>query len=233
MTDARRSEWPFRAVIAAMFAASAAVWTRVPTPLPIHWNAAGEVDGWGNRGVALLTVPIAAVAIDALLRALPRIDPGGENYRSFPGAYRAARLALLVVLAGVHAVLVASALGFRFDVVRVVFAGVGVLHVVLGGVMGKLRPNWFIGIRTPWTLSSKRSWVRTHRVAGVVFVLGGAAMTAAALLRPSSALAAIFAFALGPYPVLIGYSWWVWRRDPERLPPAGTRPAEDGSTPSA
>jgi uncharacterized membrane protein len=94
--------------------------------------------------------------------------------------------------------------------------------------MGKLRPNWFIGIRTPWTLSSKRAWVQAHRVAGYLYVAAGAAMVGATLLNPRAAFLVTLAGAFTPALVAIPYSWWIWRNDPERMPPAGTLPAESG-----
>jgi uncharacterized membrane protein len=102
---------------------------------------------------------------------------------------------------------------------------VGGLFIVLGNLFGKLRPNWFIGIRTPWTLSSKLSWDRTHRAGGWMFILFGLLFMSLALARPSwffiSVITVIVTGAIG----LVVYSYLVWRRDPEKTPPAGTVPA--------
>jgi len=225
MTEERRREWPLHATLAAMFVASALVWTRVPERMAVHWNAAGEVDRWGGRAEGLLAVPIAALGLHLLLRFIPRIDPGRENYENFAGPYRAFRLAFLLFLAAIHAILVAVALGARLDVLRLALAASGGLLVALGAVSGKVRPNWFIGIRTRWSLSSKRSWDRANRLSGWLYVLAGIAIVATALLWPD---AAIFTLLLGAIaPAVAGglCSWWVWRSDPDRTPPAGTRPA--------
>ncbi len=101
----------------------------------------------------------------------------------------------------------------------------GGLLIVIGNLSGKLRPNWFIGIRTPWTLSSKTAWVRTHRIGGRLMVLLGAVLVGAALIgEPRTArsilLGGLLAFALWS----LGYSYWVWRGDPDKVPPAGTQP---------
>ena len=99
------------------------------------------------------------------------------------------------------------------------------LLVVVSSVMGKVRPNWFVGIRTPWTLSSKLSWVKTHRIGGWAMVLIGLALMLTGALWPGplpSALIGALAAVVGVW--VIVYSYLVWRRDPEKLPAIGTRP---------
>lgn len=92
--------------------------------------------------------------------------------------------------------------------------------------MGKIRPNWFVGIRTPWTLSSKLSWTRTHRLAGWVFMVIGLCLVVSGILRVAAAFLVTIAIgAVGMIWTII-YSYLTWRRDPDRIPPAGTLPAE-------
>jgi uncharacterized membrane protein len=104
---------------------------------------------------------------------------------------------------------------------------VGALFLGVGSVLGKVRPNWFVGIRTPWTMSSKRAWVRTHRLGGFLFIALGALfiVTGFAKIRWFAYLAMGGVFAV--VAVLFVYSYWVWRTDPEKLAPVGTQPADD------
>ena len=103
----------------------------------------------------------------------------------------------------------------------------GGLFVVVGNAMGKLRPNWMVGVRTPWTLSSKRSWDRTHRLAGWMFVGAGLVFWIAAALAPGRAIVpGVVALITGAL-VSVIYSYVVWRDDPDKTPPAGTSPAEE------
>lgn len=224
---AARREWPYWILLVAMFAASALAWDRAKLPIPTHWNIRGEVDGYGGRFEGLLLVPLLATGMYVLLLALPRLDPARANYASFAGPYRVMRAALAIMLAGLHALLVATALGYEVDTGRWVPVGIGLLFVVLGNVMGKVRPNYFVGIRTPWTLSSARSWEKTHRAGGRVFVVGGAALALAALIGIPSVLAGVGAFAAIAVVWLFAYSWWEWRADPDRVPVTGTRPASE------
>ena len=103
----------------------------------------------------------------------------------------------------------------------------GVLMVVIGAVSGKVRPNWFVGVRTPWTLSSKLSWTHTHRAASWIFMLLGLATFPAAFLPAPWSLAAVFGSLLLGTVWLLLYSYVLWRRDPDRVSPSGTTPADE------
>ena len=103
----------------------------------------------------------------------------------------------------------------------------GVVFLVLGAVLGKVRPNWFVGVRTPWTLSSKLSWTHSQRAGGWMFVGLGLATFPAAFLPGPWNLAVVLGGALLATAWLLLYSYFVWGRDPDRVPPAGTTPADE------
>lgn len=214
-------------LIGAMFLAAALRWSSLPDRLPVHWNAAGQVDGYGGKFSALLLVPLVAVGVYLLLRYIPRIDPARANYASFQGTWLLLRVTLLAYLGFVY-LLMNLAFGNEavpFD--RLVYGGVAVLFVILGGIMGKLRPNWFAGIRTPWTLSSKLSWVKTHRLGGWVFIAAGVATAIGGLVSGQAALIAMAVVLVPGLVFLVVYSYLVWRDDPERIPAQQTEPADD------
>jgi uncharacterized membrane protein len=107
---------------------------------------------------------------------------------------------------------------------RLIFGG---LFAVLGAVMGKIRPNWFVGIRTPWTLSSKESWVKTHRIGGWVFILIGLVFVASSTLPAAPGLLISFGTLIIGAAWTVVYSYLVWQRDPVRYPATSTRPASE------
>jgi len=222
-----RIELPLLLLIAAMFAGAIAAWPTAPAAIPMHWNFDGSVDGYGGKIEGLLGIPLLALAIYLLMRYLPRIDPGRANYARFGGAYTAIRAGIVVLMAVLYGVILSSVLQHPVDVARAVPLAVGALFVLLGTVLGKVRPNWFVGIRTPWTMSSKISWVRTHRLAGWLFILLGALFAATGAFKLGSfgfvATGAVIAVVV----VLFAYSYFVWKADPEKQPPAGTQPADD------
>ena len=227
MTSSWRRELPHWAVLAVLFATAAWGWGRIPPRVPVHWGLDGQPDRYGGRVEALVVPSLLALALYVLLRVMPRFDPGRENYRSFAGTYDLIRFLVLAAVAAGTVLTVLAATGrieMRTD--RAVTL-MGCLIVALGGVLGKVRPNWFVGIRTPWTLSSARAWTRTHRMGGWLFVAGGLATVVAGLFRPSWAFAVLMVSVGASAVVSIAYSYWVWRTDPERVPPAGVVPADE------
>jgi uncharacterized membrane protein len=211
-------------VIAAMFAAAAIVWPSAPDRIPVHWNISGNADRYGGKFEGLLLLPIVALGLYLLLRFLPRIDPGRANYQQFARPYAIIRLATLVLLAALYAVTLLWVEGIEVDMRRWPLALIGVLFVVLGNVMGKLRPNWFAGVRTPWTLSSKRSWVKTHRLAGWLFVVVGLLFIVGALVGSTFAAVVPLVAAGVMTVILVAYSYLEWRKDLEKMPPSSTLP---------
>ena len=179
-----KSELPHWLILAAMFGLAAITWPSAPDQIPVHWNAAGQVDRYGTRPEGLLLLPVVALAIYGLLRLLPMIDPKRANYASFASAYNVLRLAVLALLAAVYGLIHLWLRGIQIDVGTVVPLLLGLLFLVLGAVLPRIRPNWLVGIRTPWTLTSEVAWTRTHRVGSWLFALFGvAAFCSACLLQ--------------------------------------------------
>ena len=222
-----RTEWPLWLLLAAMFTLAAVSWHAVPDRMPVHWGISGEPDRWGGRFEGLLVLPLIGIVVYLVLLAAPRIDPGRANYASFAGAYGTVRLVVLVAMLAIQVMMVLAARGRAVDIGAWVPLIVGGLFVVLGNLFGKLRPNWFIGIRTPWTLSSKQSWDRTHRAGGWVFILSGLLLMSSALAHPPWLVITVMSLIAAGIIGLVVYSYLVWRRDPDKTPPAGTVPAGD------
>lgn len=221
-----RREWPSWVVLGGMFVAAALAWLRVPERMPVHWGIDGLPDRYGGRVEGLLGLPIVALALYIGLRVLPRIDPRRANYAQFAGPYAIIRLATLSVLAAIHGATIAIALGYPLDMMRLLPLAIGALFVVLGGVMGKLRQSWFVGIRTPWTLTSARSWGKTHRLGGWVFIGAGLLFAVAGLLgSPALLLIGLGGLSLALVGLLV-YSYLVWRKDGDAPPPADLRPTD-------
>ena len=224
MKTSWRVELPQLAVVAGLFLWSAVLWPTAPERLPVHFDVAGNVDRYGGKAEGLLLMPAIALGLYLLLRFLPAIDPARANYPAFAGAYGVIRLTAVVVMALIDAALLLPVMGVPLNAGVAVRLAVGGLFVVFGSVMGKLRPNWFVGIRTPWTLASKRSWVQTHRLGGWVFVVSGLVLMGSGAF--ASPLAAVVAFTVMGAGVLwtVVYSYLAFRDDPERFPAVSTRP---------
>lgn len=208
-----KSRWLGAAVTAAMWAFALAVYARLPQRVPSHWNLQGEVDGWMEKPLGPLLQPLIATLMLAVLWLLPRIDPRRANVERFAEDRRLLINLLIVFMAVVEVATLGHALGWPVDVDRVVPASIGLLFVGLGNYLPRIRSNWFMGIRTPWTMDNERVWRATHRVGGRAFVGAGLLMVAAALLpSPARAWAMGAAIALAVVLPLV-YSYVAYRRD--------------------
>jgi uncharacterized membrane protein len=211
-----RTELALLALIALMFAAALVVWPTAPSEIPVHWNASGEVDRFGGKIEGLLLLPLMALGIYLLMRYLPNIDPGRVNYARFGGAYTAIRAGVLLLMAGIYGMVIAWVLKAPVDMSRAVPVAVGALFMLFGSVLGQVKPNWFVGIRTPWTLSSTESWARTHRLGGWFFIALGVLFAITGLFKLGSFGFVVIGASIAAVAVLMVYSYFVWRSDPAK-----------------
>ena len=173
-------KWYPLSVIALAMLVSAITYPSLPDRVPTHWDMRGNVNDYSSKTMAVSLMPAIMVALWGLLRALPSIDPRRVNYGKMRGAYELVVNATLTMLLLVHTIVLAAVLGAPISITRVMPALVGALFIVIGNVLPQARPNWFFGIRTPWTLSNDAVWRRTHRISGYLFVLCGLLMVASA-----------------------------------------------------
>ena len=202
-------------VTAATLGASAWVLTRIPVDkrVPVHFDIAGQPDRFSEAWTALLIMPGLCALLTILFVLLPRIEPRAVNLAGSQRAYDTIWVTAILLLAGCHGLLIASALDLTLDIPRLVTALVGVCFVATGNVAGKIRPNFTLGIRLPWTLASDHVWYRTHRVFGWGAVATGLVLRAAAGLGVPSIMLAITLFTSLSL-LLLGttiYSYCVWR----------------------
>lgn len=219
--DVRPGLWASMATLVIMVAVAAWAWRRIPASarIPIHWDAGGHANQYAGKAAGLLTPPLVALGIAAVLAVVPRIDPRRTHLARSARAYNAIWIALLALLLGIYLTTTLRAAGWRLDPGRWVIAGTGLLFMVAGNYLPKLRSNWFAGIRTPWTLSSERSWQRTHRLGARLFAVAGLLLVLSALLAPSWVQAPALLGTLGALVVVLSaYSWAVWRADPGKQP---------------
>lgn len=189
------------------------VFGRLPEEVPTHWNWQGEVDDTTPKWPGAFLAPLIAAGLWVLLPVLRRVDPRRRNYERFDETFWLLLNLLTVGMLLLHVATLAASLGAEFDMTRAVFGAVGFLFAALGNYLPRLRSNWWMGIRTPWTLESEEVWRLTHRLGGRTFVLGGIACMLGALLLPRAAAAIVAAAALtaaGLTPVI--YSFLVYRR---------------------
>lgn len=206
-------------VVLLMLGISAWAWPQIPAgvQVPIHWGIDGQANGWASKPIALFGVPLLTAGIALLLAFAPRFDPRYGNVARSATAYLGVAFAVLVLMLVIHSAAILAATGRAIEIGTVARLAVGSLLIVVGNFLGKTRSSWVFGIRTPWTLSSERSWARTHRLGGYLFMLVGAASIVAGVFAPQGVAAVVLLVGLGVVVVTVAvYSYLVWRTDPDR-----------------
>ncbi len=215
-----RSDAVCLAVVVLHFALVGFFYSDLPDPLPTHWNAQGEIDGYTPKPWGAWLFPLITLGMYLLFKIIPWISPQGFRMESFIKVVDILKQTLVLFMFVIGVTVVFAAQGKPFDPGAVILPGVGVLFIIIGNYMGKLRKNFFIGIRTPWTLASDEVWAKTHRVGGWCFVLAGLVLLVAGLAgSPSIGLIVGISVGLGAI-VPIVYSFVVYKRlegfDPEQ-----------------
>ncbi|HKF44698.1 MAG TPA: SdpI family protein [Thermoanaerobaculia bacterium] len=168
-------------LVVAAFLVSAVLYSRLPERVPTHWNARGEVNGYMTKPIGAFFGPALMAFVFLVFLALPAISPKGFRFESFRAVWGVLQAAILGVLFFMNTLVLLAAMGKPVDMPRGAAAAVGVLLVVLGNFLGKVTRNFFVGIRTPWTLASEEVWFKTHRLGGKLFVFAGLATFALGL----------------------------------------------------
>jgi uncharacterized membrane protein len=192
---------------------------KLPGSMPTHWNTDGDVNGWSNKAFGAFLIPVMLAFFWLLIRFLPRIDPRA-NIEKFGAAFEGIFIAVMLFMLGLHIIVLRAALGHHIEMQRVVPIGIGALFVVIGALLPQAQPNWFVGIRTPWTLSSDVVWEKTHRLGGKVFVASGLLIILAAIVAPGSTHITMLVLIGTAAVVLLFYSFFEWRREGSPKHPA-------------
>jgi uncharacterized membrane protein len=184
----------------------------LPERLPVHWNFAGEVDGYGPRWVLWLLGPIGMAGMLLLGMSLPWLSPRQFEVQDSGPTYAYLIAISVALLAATELLVLCAALGVPLPMARIVPAMIFVLLILMGNPMGKVRRNFFLGIRTPWTLASERVWYATHRLAGKLMVGSGLLGLLALLFALPAWLLPLLMLAWAPMAVC--YSLLLYKRLP-------------------
>lgn len=203
--------WIVSVILAAvMLGVAVWIYPHLPAQAPIHWDLHGNVNGWMPRFWAAATWPLAMLGFALLFAILPVISPRRFEIKPFAHTYGIIVIATLAFLLAVGTIALLAGAGYHISMDLVAPVAVGALLMVIGNFMGKFRKNFFIGIRTPWTLMSDVVWERTHRLAGWLFVLAGLVCIVGGLLHASPVVLVIAALAASFIPAI--YSYFLYQR---------------------
>ncbi|WP_409016707.1 SdpI family protein [Anaerostipes caccae] len=163
---------------------SLAVFSSLPEQIPAHWNVHGTVDRFAPK-LTVFIFPGIIFLITILFQFMRRTDPNSDNYDKFQREYHRYTFVIGLVFFAVQIMTIAAAFRMDFNVNLIFCLGIGSLFIFIGNLLPKTKHNYFIGIRTPWTLADEQNWFRTHRIAGKIWVLGGLIVALTALAPES------------------------------------------------
>jgi len=169
----RKSEVITMGITLFSFAAACYFYPQMPERMASHWNIHGEPDGYLAKFWGLFLMPLVLLGVGLLFLAIPRVDPLKVNIEKFRRYYDGFVILFLIFLLSIYFQANLWNLGIRVSPNGVIPIGLGLLFIYTGVLLKNAKRNWFIGIRTPWTLSSDRVWERTHRIGGKLFKIAG------------------------------------------------------------
>ncbi len=138
-----------------------------------HWNIQGEVNGYMSKFWGLFLMPIISIGLLILFILIPKIDPLKANINKFRKYFDGFIVLIMIFLFYIYLLTLFWNLGFRFDMGRLMVPALGILFYYCGILVENAKRNWFIGIRTPWTLSNEKVWEKTHKIGGKLFKIAG------------------------------------------------------------
>ncbi len=160
--------------IALMLLLGTLAYPHLPEQIPSHWNMRGEVDGYSGRAFGTYGMPLIILGLLLMFHFLPMIDPRHKNYDQFKKPYQVLKISVLALMTMLYVISMLYALGVPLNISFLVNISIGFLFILIGNYLGKVKHNYFVGVKTPWTLASEDVWKKTHRLAGPLMAIAGA-----------------------------------------------------------
>jgi len=189
----------------------------LPPQVASHWNAQGQVNGYASRLSGLMLLPAMLIGISLLLLFIPEIDPLKANIQLFRAEYNGFIAVFALFLFYLHIVTVAINLGLAFGMNQLLIPAFGLLIFYMGFLLGKAHRNYFIGIRTPWTLNSETVWNKTHQLGSKLFKIAGI-ICLLGVFFPNYAVYILLIAITGTSFITTAYSYFAFRQESQSKP---------------
>ena len=188
---------------------------QMPEKMASHWNTQGKADDYLSKFWGLFLMPIISIGLFLMFILVPKIDPLKENIKKFRKYFDAFIVLIIVFLFYIYLLIIFWNLGFRFDMGRFMLPALGILFYFCGTLVEKAKRNWFIGIKTPWTLSNEKVWDKTHQTGGKLFRIAGVAAFLG-ILFPSYTIFFVIVPIISVSLYLIIYSYFEYQKEIRR-----------------
>jgi len=209
-TIMRKRQWLILALILISFAIAVYFYPWMPARMASHWNIHGDVDGYMPKALGLFLMPCISLVLFGLFLIIPRIDPLRENIKKFRDYFDMFIAVMILFLFYLYLLTILWNLGTRFNMGQMLMPAFGLLIYYCGILMQNAKRNWFIGIRTPWTISSEEVWEKTHLLGGRLFKIAGV-LAFLGVFIPDYALYFVLVPVLGFSVFLFVYSYVKYR----------------------
>ncbi|MBJ7895260.1 SdpI family protein [Bacillus atrophaeus] len=186
-------------------------YSSLPNDLVTHWGINGNADDYSSKFNAMMTFIGIMIIQYILMVTIPKIDPK-NNYKTFMRPYMAVFNTMFAVLFIINLITILTGLGYDLPIPYLGSFVLGAIFMVFGNFIQKVKPNFFLGIRTPWTLSNERVWKDTHRVSSKLFVLAGVIIMLTAFFPSTYKESIIFTAAIGCIILSIVSSYFIYQR---------------------
>jgi uncharacterized membrane protein len=197
-------------LIVLAFGASALLYPSLPQTVPIHWNIHGEVDGYGDKSLGLFLMPMVMVLLTGIFLVLPRVSPRQFEVDGFRSTWLFVMVTVVGLVGYLHAMMLWTLSRGPIDMLRAFMAGLFLFFALCGNVLGRVKRNFWMGVRTPWTLASERVWTDTHRMTARLFVASGVLGVAASLAGMPGWMSIVLILIVSMIPVV--YSLVLYKR---------------------
>jgi uncharacterized membrane protein len=184
----------------------------MPDKLAFHWNIKGQVDNYVSKFWGLFMMPLISVGLLLLFVIIPKIDPLRHNIEKFRKYYDYFIVLLLLFLFYIYALTLVWNMGITFNMTQAISPTFGLLFFYIGILVENAKRNWFIGIRTPWTLSSEKVWNKTHKLGGKLFKIAGI-IAFFGILSPTYAIIFVFLPVIAVAIYAVAYSYFEYQKE--------------------
>jgi uncharacterized membrane protein len=210
-----RKEFPLLLIVALPFLYLGYIYTDLPETVPTHWNGNGEIDDWGSKSTLWIIPFLFPALMYLLMSVIPKIDPKGK-IKQMGSKFYQLKFIVILFMSALALYIIYATRTQSLETLKGVFLLMGALITALGNYMPSIKPNYFMGVRTPWTLESESVWRGTHRLTGKLWVAGGAAiMVLTLIVHQENMLALLLSITAVITIIPLAYSYILFKKEAE------------------